>query len=170
MSARTDLRGGYQATGIPTATLLLDHDAYLPSFAVVTEGKHSELQVARSLQLEPGTILAIDRGYNDYQWLAEMTRNGIFFVTRMKTNTVYRTVEVCAVPEKGNVLSDQLVTLPSLDKEGEEPILFRRIEYWNADKQEILVFFCNLIHLAASTVAAIYKDRWRVELFFENTT
>ena len=147
--------------------LLLDHDGYLPSFAVVTEGKHSELQVARSLQLEPGTILAIDRGYNDYKWFAEMTRNGIFFVTRMKTNTIYDTVDLCAVPEKGNVLSHRIISLPALDKKGEEPILFRRIEYWNAEKQEILVFFTNLIHLAASTVAAIYKDRWRVELFFK---
>jgi hypothetical protein len=47
----------------------------------------------------------------------------------MKTNTVYETVEVCAVAEKGNVLSDQIVSLPSQDKTGEEPILFRRIEY-----------------------------------------
>ena len=156
-----------QRKGAIKLHLLLDHDGYLPSFAVVTEGKHSELQVARSLQLEAGTILAIDRGYNDYKWFAEMTQNGIFFVTRMKTNTVYYTIEVCAVPEKGNVRSDQLVTLPSLNIEGEEPVLFRRIEYWNAEKQEILVFFTNLIHLAASTVAAIYKDRWQVELFFK---
>jgi hypothetical protein len=85
----------------------------------------------------------------------------------MKTNTVYETVEVCAVPEKDNVLSDQIVSLPSLDKDGEAPILFRRIEYWNADKQEVLVFFTNLLHLAASTVAAIYKERWQVELFFK---
>jgi IS4 transposase len=85
----------------------------------------------------------------------------------MKTNTVYSTVEVCAVPEKGNVLNDQIVSLPALDKDGEEPILFRRIEYWNPDKQEILVFFTNLLHLAASTVAAIYKERWAVELFFK---
>ena len=99
-----------------------------------------------------------------------MTRDGVFFVTRLKTNTVYTTVEVCAVPAKGNVLSDEIVSLPALDKDGEAPVLFRRIEYWNADKQEILVFFSNLLHLAASTVAAIYKDRWAVELFFENST
>ena len=156
-----------QRKGAIKLHLLLDHDGYLPSFAVVTEGKHSELQVARSLQLEPGIILAIDRGYNDFQWFSEMTQNGVFFVTRMKTNTKFETVEVCAVPEKGNVLSDQIISLPSLHKEGEEPVLFRRIEYWNAGKQEILVFFTNLIHLAASTVAAIYKDRWRIELFFK---
>jgi IS4 transposase len=57
--------------------------------------------------------------------------------------------------------------VPFGDKKGEAPVLFRRIEYWNEDKQEILVFFTNLLHLAASTMAAIYKDRWQIELFFK---
>lgn len=147
--------------------LLLDHDGYLPSFAVVTEGKRSELEVARSLRLEGGTILVVDRGYNDYAWFAEMTRDGVFFVTRMKTSTVYVVEQECQVPQKSNVLRDQIVWLPSLDKTGEEPILFRRIEYWNQDKQEILVFFTNLLHLSAATIPAIYKDRWQIELFFK---
>ena len=123
--------------------------------------------VARGLPLEAGTILAIDRGYNDYVWFGNLTRDGVFFVTRMKTNTVYTVVEECAVPERGNVLRDQIVSLPTLSKTEEEPVLFRRIEYWNADKQEVLVFFTNLPRLAASTVAAIYKDRWQIELFFK---
>jgi hypothetical protein len=147
--------------------LLLDHEGYLPSFAVVTEGKHSEVAVARSLRLEAGTILVIDRGYNDFDWFAEMTREGVFFVTRMKSNTVYAVEEECAVPEKGNVRRDQIISLPALRNAGEEPVLFRRIEYWNPEKREILVFFTNLLHLAASTIAAIYKDRWQVELFFK---
>ena len=147
--------------------LLLDHNGYLPSFAVVTEGKHSEVAVARSLQLEPGTILVIDRGYNDYAWFAEMTREGVFFVTRMKCNTVYTVEAECEVPAKGNILRDQIISLPALRKTGEEPVLFRRIEYWNEEKHEILVFLSNLLHLAASTIAAIYKDRWQVELFFK---
>ena len=147
--------------------LLLDHDGYLPTFAVVTEGKHSEVAVARGLRLESGTILVIDRGYNDYEWFAEMTGEGVFFVTRMKSNTVYTVEEECEVPENGKVLRDQIISLPALRKAGEEPVLFRRIEYWNKEKQEILVFFSNLLHLAASTIAAIYKERWKVELFFK---
>jgi DDE family transposase/uncharacterized protein DUF4372 len=147
--------------------LLLDHNGYLPSFAVVTEGKHSEVAVARGLRLEAGTILVIDRGYNDYEWFAEMTQEGVFFVTRMKANTVYAVEEECAVPAQGNVLRDQIISLPALRKAGEEPVLFRRIEYWNEEKREILVFFTNLLHLAASTIAAIYQDRWQVELFFK---
>ncbi|MGE5486613.1 MAG: IS4 family transposase [bacterium] len=147
--------------------LLLDHDGYLPSFAVVTEGKHSEVAVARNLRLEAGTILVIDRGYNDYAWFAEMTREGVFFVTRMKTNTVYRVEGDCDIPARGDVLRDQIISLPALDKASEEPVLFRRIEYWNPDKREILVFLTNLLHLSATTIAAIYKDRWQVELFFK---
>jgi IS4 transposase len=65
------------------------------------------------------------------------------------------------------VISDQIISVPSLDRHGKTQVLFRRIEYWNFDKQEILVFFTNLLHLAASTVAAIYKDRWQIELFFK---
>jgi hypothetical protein len=147
--------------------LLLDHDGYLPSFAVVTEGKTSEIKVARTLRFDPGTILAIDRGYNDFDWFLELTEEGVFFVTRMKTNTVYTVVEECEVPANGKIVRDQIVSLPALEKAGEEPVLFRRIEYWNEDKSEILVFFSNLLHLAASTIAAIYKDRWQVELFFK---
>jgi len=147
--------------------LLLDHDGYLPSFAVVTEGKTSEIKVARTLRFDPGTILAIDRGYNDFEWFVELTQAGVFFVTRMKTNTVYTVVEECEVPANGNVLRDQLISLPALAKAGEEPVLFRRIEYWNEDKSEVLVFLSNLLHLAASTIAAIYKDRWEIELFFK---
>jgi len=144
--------------------LWLDHDGYLPSFAVLTEGKHSELEVARGLRLEAGTILAIDRGYNDFEWFAEMTREGVFFVTRMKTNTVYSVLEECEVPQNGCFARSDRFS--GLQKGGEEPILFRRIEYWNQDKQEILVLFGNLLHLAASTIASIYKERWQVELFF----
>jgi hypothetical protein len=99
--------------------LLLDHNGYLPSFAVVTEGKHSEVAVARSLRLEPGTILVIDRGYNDYEWFAEMSREGVFFVTRMKSHTVYQVEEECEIPTEGNVLRDQIISLPALRKAGE---------------------------------------------------
>jgi len=147
--------------------LLLDHDGYLPSFAVVTEGKTSEIKVARTLRFDPGTILAIDRGYNDFEWFLELTQQGVFFVTRMKTNTVYTVVEECEVPANSKVWRDQIITLPALAKAGEEPVLLRRIEYWNEEKSEVLVFFSNLLDLAGSTIAAIYKERWQVELFFK---
>src|SRR5450755_326622 len=142
--------------------LLLDHDGYLPSFAVVTEGKTSEIKVARALRFEPGTILAIDRGYNDYAWFRELTQEEVYFVTRMKDNAVYEVKEDLQVPQNSNVVSDQIISFPRLAREGEEPVLFRRVEIWDAEKQEAIVFLSNLLGFGATTIAAIYKDRWQV--------
>jgi hypothetical protein len=147
--------------------MLLDHDGYLPSFGVVTEGKAGELKVARSLPFEPGTILAIDRGYIDYDWFASLTSQEVYFVTRMKENAVYVVQEEFKVPQNRNVLKDQLIYFPSQPKAGEEPCLFRRVEIWDEDKQESIVFLTNLLAFGATTIAAIYKDRWQVELFFK---
>jgi len=147
--------------------MLLDHDGYLPSFGVVTEGKAGELKVARSLPFEPGTILAIDRGYIDYDWFASLTSQEVYFVTRMKEHAVYVVQEEFEVPQNRNVLKDQLIYFPSQPKAGEEPCLFRRVEIWDEDKQESIVFLTNLLAFGATTIAAIYKDRWQVELFFK---
>jgi IS4 transposase len=147
--------------------LLLDHDGYLPSFAVVTEGKTSEIKVARMLRFAPGTILAIDRGYIDYVWFRELTQEEVYFVTRMKEKAVYEVKEEWEVPKNSNVVRDQIICFPRLAREGEEPVLFRRVEIWDAEKQESIVFLSNLLAFGATTIAAIYKDRWQVELFFK---
>jgi hypothetical protein len=147
--------------------LLLDHDGYLPSFAVVTEGKTSEIKVARTLQFDPGTILAIDRGYIDYLWFRELTQEEVYFVTRMKEKAVYEIKEELKVPQNSNVVRDQIICFPRLARPGEEPVLFRRVEIWDAEKEEAIVFLSNLLAFGATTIAAIYKDRWQVELFFK---
>jgi len=147
--------------------LLLDHDGYLPSFAVVTEGNVHEIRVARTLRFEPGTILAIDRGYADYRWFVELTRQEVYFVTRLKDKAVYAGQAECEVPKNRNVLKDELIWFPSVTPAGEEPVLFRRVEVWDEDKQESLVFLSNLLGFGATTIAAIFKDRWQVELFFK---
>jgi len=147
--------------------LLLDHDGYLPSFAVVTEGKTSEIKVARTLRFAPGTILAMDRGYNDYEWFRELTQEEVYFVTRMKEKAVYEVKEELEIPQNSNVVMDQIISFPRLAREGEEPVLFRRVEIWDAEKQEAIVFLSNLLAFGATTIAAIYKDRWQVELFFK---
>lgn len=147
--------------------LLLDHDGYLPAFAVVSEGKASEIQVARTLRFAPGTILAIDRGYVDYEWFRELTQEEVYFVTRMKEKAVYEVKEELESPQNSQVICDQIICFPRLAREGEKPVLFRRVEIWDREKQESLVFLSNLLAFGATTIAAIYKDRWQVELFFK---
>ena len=76
------------------------------------------------------------------------------------------------MPQNSNVVSDQIICFPRLAQEGEDPVLFRRVEIWDAEKQESIVFLSNLLAFGATTIAAIYiaaiyKDRWQVELFFK---
>src|ERR1022692_3130072 len=147
--------------------LLLDHDGYLPSFAVVTEGKTGEIKVARTLRFDPGTILAIDRGYVDYARFRELTQQEVYFVTRMKEKAVYDVKEELEVPKNRNVVRDQIISFPRLARAGEAPVLFRRVEILDVDKQGTIVFLTNMLAFGATTIAAIYKDRWQVELFFK---
>jgi len=146
--------------------LVLDHDGYLPRFAVITDGKTADVEVARGLEFEPGTMLVIDRGYQDFAWWLELSRRKVFFVTRLKDNAEYGIVEQRDADRDRGILRDEVVVLTKLQEAG-PAALMRRIEVWIDDKQESMVFFTNHLKLAASTIAAIYKDRWQVELFFK---
>ena len=73
--------------------LLLDHDGHLPRYAVITDGQTSDIEVARRLDLSPGSIVVFDRGYNDYLWFTELTVFDVGFVTRMQENSLYQVTE-----------------------------------------------------------------------------
>ena len=146
--------------------LLLDHEGHLPCFAVVTEGKQHEMQVARQLHFAAGTILAIDRGYTDYQWFAELTEEGVNFVTRLKDNADYAVVEERELPQRKGLRRDQVIFFYKL-AHTEVECFFRRVEYYDEETDQVLVFLTNHMTLAAATVAAVYKQRWAIELFFK---
>ena len=146
--------------------LLLDHDGHLPSYAVLTEGKQHEVRVARQLQFAPGTVLVIDRGYTDYEWFARLTQDGVYLVTRLKDNADYAVVEEREIPQRKGVRRDQVIFFYKLAQAGVE-CFFRRVEYYDEEQDQILVFLTNHMKLAAATIAAVYKDRWAIELFFK---
>jgi hypothetical protein len=147
--------------------LLLDHDGYLPSFAVITEGNVSDVKVAQQFRFDPGTIVIDDRGYNDYKLFGRWTVQGIYFVTRMKENALYEVVGEKKVPQNRNILKDELIELRGMKALEKCPYPLRRIEFYDPEKDEILVFLTNHMTLGATTIAAIYKDRWQIELFFK---
>jgi len=147
--------------------LLLDHDGYLPSFAIITEGKVSDVKVARLFQFDPGTIVVDDRAYNDYGLFGRWTAQGVYVVTKMKENTLYEVVGEREVPQNRNILKDELIELRGLKALERCPYPLRRIEVFDPDKKEVLVFLTNNLNLGASTIASIYKDRWQIELFFK---
>lgn len=147
--------------------LLLDHDGYLPSFAVITDGKVSDIEIARQFKFEPYTIVVDDRGYNDYALFGRWTSQHVYFVTRMMQNAVYEVIKANRVPQYRNILKDEIIELRGIHAFEKCPYRLRRIEFHNAVKNEILVFLTNHMTLGASTIAAIYKDRWQIELFFK---
>ncbi len=146
---------------------LLDHDGYLPSVVVITEGKRHDVRVARTLRFDAGTVVVMDRGYVDYTWFGQLTAQDVFFVTRLKDHTVYRVVERRAVPARSAVLRDEIIELTRVDAATKCPFRLRRVEVDDPDKHGTLVFLTNHLAFAATTIAAIYKDRWQVELFFK---
>jgi hypothetical protein len=147
--------------------LLLDHDGYLPSFAVVTEGNVSDVKVARQFHFDPGAIVVDDRGYNDYALFGRWTAQGVYFVTRMKDNALYEVIGEKKVPQNRNVLKDEMVELRGPKAIGKCPYPLRRIEVYDPETQEGLVFLTNHMNLGATTIASIYKERWRIETFFK---
>jgi len=147
--------------------LVLDHEGYLPSFALITEGKTHDVKVAHDLSFEPGTVVVDDRGYNDYRLFAKWTEEEVYFVTRMKENALYKVVESRPVPQNRSVLKDQVIGLTGIDAWEKCPYLLRRVEVYSAEKGEVLVFLTNHFGFGATTIAAIYKDRWQIELFFK---
>lgn len=156
-----------RAKGAVKIHMVLDHEGYLPTFLNITEGNVHEINVARMLDFEPGSIIAMDKGYTDYDLFADWTRKKVYFVTRQKENARYSVVEEAEVPQNSDIIKDQLIELDGFYSNKSCPHLLRRIEVWNAEKNEKMVFLTNHKKLSPVTIAAIYKERWQIEIFFK---
>ena len=156
-----------RAKGGVKAHVLLDHDDYQPSFVLVTEAKTSDVRVAQTLDLNPDSIVAFDRGYNDYALFGDWTERGVFFVTRLKDNAAYEVVESAMGPLPRNILADELIRFTSAKAAKDCPHPLRRVVVWDPVNEREIVLLTNLLHFGATTIAAIYKDRWMIELFFK---
>ena len=147
--------------------MLLDHEGYFPSYALITEGKVADIHFARLLDLPQDSIVAMDRGYNDYELFAKWSDKKIWFVTRLKSNAVYKVIEEKNPPQKGNIVSDQVICLTGNDAEEKCSHPFRRIVVWDEKNKRDLQLLTNHMEFSSTTISAIYKDRWEIELFFK---
>jgi Domain of unknown function (DUF4372)/Transposase DDE domain len=139
----------------------LDHAGYMPSAMVITTGKYSELIVARGQKWDAGTILLFDRGFIDFGWFHRLSKQKVWFITRVKADMRYAVVETRQV-QNGR---DEMVRLTGKTSRKKYPNLLRVVELEN-ETGERLQFLTNNMTLAASTIAAAYKDRWEIENFF----
>ena len=156
-----------RAKGGVKAHVLLDHDDYLPAYVLITEAKRSDVKLADSFRLNPGSIVAIDRGYIDYALFARWSMAGVFFVTRLKDNAAFEVTDECQIPQNRNIRADQLIRLTGAKARADYPERLRRIVVWDGDNEREIVLLTNHLEFGATTIAAIYKERWKIELFFK---
>ncbi|OQB69678.1 MAG: Transposase DDE domain protein [Deltaproteobacteria bacterium ADurb.Bin135] len=156
-----------QTKGAVKLHLLLDHDGYFPAFAHITDGRTHEVKIAQNLTFPKGSIVVMDRGYVDYALFARWKEEGVWFVSRQKDNANYTVIEERPVPLHRSIVADQLITLNVYYSKQHYPYPLRRIELWDDTKKESIVLLTNHLSFGATTIAAIYKDRWQIEVFFK---
>lgn len=135
----------------------------LPTVMVLTEGRKHDVTVARRIPFPPGTLLIMDRGYVDFEWMWDLTQGGVWFVTRMKKNCRHKVRECRKTDRTQGILADQTIRLKGRGYEGK----LRKVSYRDPETGHKYIFFTNRFDLAAKTICNLYKARWQVELFFK---
>ncbi len=146
---------------------LLDLRGSIPAFIHVSDGKMHDVNVLDILPIEAGAFYVMDRGYLDFTRLYRMHQAGAFFVTRSKRGMDSRRVYSAVTDRTTGVICDQRIALNGFYAQKNYPEHLRRIRFKDPESGKTLVFLTNNKTLPALTIAALYKSRWQVELFFK---
>jgi hypothetical protein len=146
---------------------LLDLRGSIPAFIHISDGKMHEVNVLDILPVEAGAFYVMDRGYLDFARLYKMHQAGAFFVTRAKRGMDARRVYSVATDRSTGVICDQSIALNGFYISKDYPEHLRRIRFKDPETGKTLVFLTNNTTLPPLTIAALYKNRWQVELFFK---
>jgi len=144
---------------------LLDLRGNIPTFIEITEALLHDVNILDVLVAEPGACYIMDRGYLDFARLYRWTLSGIFFIIRSKSNFKFRRIYSHKIDKSTDLRFDQTIVLTNSFKDYPEKL--RRIGFFDAENNKLLIFLTNDFSLPALTIAQLYKCRWQVELFFK---
>ncbi|HYX07061.1 MAG TPA: IS4 family transposase [Bacteroidales bacterium] len=145
----------------------LDHNGYLPKVVVASVARKHDVPIGREVKFQRGDIVVFDRGYNDYSLFATYCTEGIYFVARLKKNAAYKVVERSDVSQYENISSDQIIEFSGVKAKKNCPLRLRRIRSRNPETGKWIVIITNNMTWSPETIAAIYKERWQIEIFFK---
>ena len=149
------------------AHTVIDLRGSIPVMLAITTGKVSDVRLLDTLQLPKGSIVVLDRGYVDFSRLYRLVQRECSFVLRAKGNLSFNCIDVRTPDVKTGVYSDQTIVLTGERSRKGYPTALRRVRFYDAVSCLELVFLTNRLDLPALTIAAIYKQRWQIELFFK---
>ena len=146
---------------------MLDLRGNIPAFLTITDGKVHDVKAAPQVPIEPDGIYVVDRGYVDFAWLWSIHQADAFFVTRLKKSIKWSRVISHPVDKFLGLRCDQEILLSTKRLQAFYPIRLRRISFRDETQGRTLVFLTNNFVLPSETIAALYKARWEIELFFK---
>jgi len=146
---------------------MIDLKGNLPAFATITDGKVHDVKAAPLVPIETEGIYVVDRAYVDFDWLYSIDQQNAFFVTRLKKSIKWTRVISHPVDKSVGLRSDQEILLFAKKTKAKYPKRLRRISFRDEIQNRTLVFLTNNFLLSADTIAALYKARWEIELFFK---
>ncbi len=146
---------------------MIDLKGNLPAFATITDGKVHDVKAAPLVPIEPQGIYVADRAYIDFDWLWSIDQSSAYFVTRLKRSIKWTRVISHPVDKSVGLRSDQEILLFAKKTNAKYPKRLRRVSFRDELQDRTLVFLTNNFLLPADTIAALYKARWEIELFFK---
>jgi putative transposase len=144
-------------------TVKLDHRGKIPCFVTESNARQHDSKKIGEVPLKAGDVVAFDRGYTNYDYYATLCKDKVYFVTRLKSNAKYTCIKEREIPEGKNITSDCEISITH----GKGALRLRKVTAVDPDTGKEIVLLTNNLGWAASTIAAIYKDRWQIELFFK---
>lgn len=141
----------------------------MPCLVRFTEGVRHDSTFLKHLNVPEGSYIVMDKGYTDYLQYAQWNDRGIYFITRMKDNAVYESIEEIELPDDKDheIIKDETISVEYTANGKKETLKLRRVVLWDDVKSKVMVFLTNSFEQEASTIAGIYKYRWQIELLFK---
>ena len=147
--------------------LQLDLKTGIPEFIYISTASVHEVHILDMIQFQENSFYIVDRGYVDYKRLYKIHGRNAFFITRAKTNMDCRTIERFTADRSNGIIYDHTVLLNNFYPARDYPDKLRRIKFYDKEKKKMFIFLTNNFHLKATEVAKLFKERWKIELFFK---